>query len=500
MILWTFLSAFLGALVLLVLPASANRLARSVALVTSLAGLAVAVVAAMGFDQSPSADDFQYQVIADWIPAAGIGFHMGVDGISLAMILLTGVVAVAGVLFSWNVTQNPGRFFALFFLIIGGAYGVFLSLDVFLLLVFYEIVILPKYLLIAGWGSTNKEYGAMKLTMYSIFGSALALAGVIAAHIASGTGSFNWFVLAGASYAPAFQAWAFPLLFLGFAVLAGLWPFHTWAPTGHVAAPTAASMLLAGVVMKLGSYAVLRVALPLFPEGLRQWQGLFAALAAVGILYGALAALAQRDLKFVIGYSSISHMGFVMLGLVTFSMLGVTGGILQMVSHGVIASLLFAVVGRMIYDRTHTRDFDALRRMRLARALPFAALAFTIASVASMGLPGFSGFIAELTVLLGTWASIPWLLWIVAPGIVVTVAFTLRALVTAFFVEDASRDVSSDAAGGAECPALEPITWPEKLGTALLVVSTLWIGLFPGWLIALIQRALEGDIMRGILQ
>src|SRR4029434_6504004 len=229
------------------------------------------------------------------------------------------------------------------------------------------------------------------------------------------------------------QRWAFPILFLGFAVLAGIWPLHTWAPTGHVAAPTAGSMLLAGIVMKLGAYGGLRVAMNLFPQGFEMWRNWIAVLAVIGILYAAAVALRQSDLKFVIGYSSVSHMGFVLLGLATANALGVSGTVLQMFSHGVIAALLFAVAGRMIYRRTHTRDLDMLSSMNLSRALPFAAFTFVIASAASMGIPGFSGFAAEITILIGVWKTYPLAVWITGVGMVLIAAFTLRALKHTFF-------------------------------------------------------------------
>ena len=490
MIAWTFISALIGSVVLLLLPSERRALARWVALGTAGTGFAAALVAFCLFDRSASAAPFQFVFEREWIPSLGIGFHLGADGISLVLLLLTGLIAITGILFSWNIERSPNRFFALFLIIIAGAYGVFLSTDVFLLIVFYEIVILPKYLLIAGWGSTNKSYGAMKLTLYSIVGSALALAAIIATYVVAGQSSFDLFTLAGADYPVAFQVWAFPLMFVGFAILAGMWPFHTWAPTGHVAAPTAGSMLLAGLVMKLGAYGALRVAMPLFPEGLAQWQGIFAALAAFSILYGALAALAQRDLKFVIGYSSISHMGFVMLGLMTLSLIGVSGAVLQMVSHGIIAALLFGVAGRMIYDRTHTRNLDELGRLGLARKLPFAAVAFLIASVASMGLPGFSGFVAELTVLLGTLDDSPRLLLIVGPAIILTGAFTLKAMQATFFSDGPlERD-----------PPLNLITLPEKMGAGLLIAATLIVGLWPMPFLNLILRSFDSPLMRVLFE
>lgn len=491
----TFLSAFAGAGLILLLPERLASLARWIALVAALVGLGFATTAFLGYDNGPAAPHFQYLTHIPWVPALGISFSTGADGISVVMLLLTGIIAVTGVLFSWNVPHRPRAFFAFFLTIIAGVYGVFQSFDLFLLFVFYEIVIIPKYFLIAAWGSTNREYGAMKLTIYSVAGSALVLLALIATYAASGAHSFDLFTLADHSkthFAPAFQAWAFPVMFIGFAVLAGLWPLHTWAPTGHVAAPTAVSMLLAGVVMKLGSYSALRVAMTLFPHGLDQWRLIISVLATTGIVFGALVALAQKDLKFVVGYSSIAHMGFVLLGLMTLNLAGLGGSVLQMFSHGIIGGLLFAVVGRMIYDRTHTRDMAALGQMNLVKTLPFAAFTFTIASVASMGLPGFSGFIAEFTILAGSWKSFPLLLIPVGVGVVVTVAFTLRALQRTFFP-------SGNQPAGDHHP-LDPITLPEKLGAFLLMASTLFAGLCPSVLLDPILRSFQSPLMHQLIR
>lgn len=485
----TFLTAFAGAALVLVLP---DRLARWIALGAALAGLSCAVRAFAGYNLA--GEPFQHLSQVPWIPALGISFFTGADGISLAMLLLTGIIAVTGVLFSWNVTHRPKAFFAFYLVIIGGVYGVFQSLDIFLLFVFYEIVIIPKYFLIAGWGSTNREYGAMKLTIYSVAGSALVLLALVATYVAAGAQSFDLFTLANphaAHFTPSFQTWAFPVMFLGFAVLAGVWPLHTWAPTGHVAAPTAVSMLLAGVVMKLGSYSAMRVAMTLFPQGLDQWRMLFAGLAVAGIVLGALVALAQKDLKYVVGYSSIAHMGFVLLGLMALNPAGLSGSVLQMFSHGIIGGLLFAVVGRMVYDRTHTRDMAELGRMDLAKALPFAAFTFTVASVASMGLPAFSGFVAEFTILLGAWTAFPALLVPAVIGAIITAAFTLRALQKSFFPTIAAH----------ETPAVLPaITFPEKLGAFILMAATLGVGLFPAVLLQPIMRSFQSPLMHQLFR
>src|SRR6266446_4956552 len=255
--------------------------------------------------------------------------------------------------------------------------------------------------------------------------------GILAAYVTAGSLDLNQ--LSQFQFSPQLQSWAFPVLFLGFAVLAGIWPLHTWAPTGHAAAPTAGSMLLAGIVMKLGSYAGLRVAMNLFPQGFQMWGKWIVLLGVIGIVYAAAVALRQRDLKFVIGYSSVSHMGFVMFGLAAATALSVSGAVLQMFSHGVIAALLFAVAGRMIYRRTHTRELDVLAGMNLSRALPFAAFTFVVASAASMGIPGFSGFAAEITILIGAWKTYPGAVWITGAGMVLVAAFTLRALKQSFF-------------------------------------------------------------------
>jgi NADH-quinone oxidoreductase subunit M len=425
---------------------SAGALAKGASSAGSLVALAVAVAGlALGVQGFAAGMGQPRTVIVDlpWVPSMGIHFLLAADGISRVLVLLTGLAAVAGVLFSWNIELRTNEFFAFFLALIGGVYGVFLSFDLFLLFVFYEIAIVPKYFLIAIWGSTRREYAAMKLALYSFAGSAMVLIGLLAAYATAGSHSTGLIELAHAGLPVSFQMWCFPLVFTGFAILAGMWPFHTWAPTGHVAAPTAASMLLAGVVMKLGAYGCLRVGIALFPRGLDPWgfslhrHRLLArrlcVLAVVGIVYGALVALAQTDFKFVIGYSSVSHMGFVLLGLMTLNQIGVTGAVMQMFSHGIIAGLLFAIVGRIVYERTHTRQLAELETMHLSKRLPFAAWAFVIAGMASMGLPGFSGFVAELQVLVGAWKVNPW--WVAAAGvgIVVGVAYTWRAMQKAFF-------------------------------------------------------------------
>jgi len=515
MLAWTIYSSFLGAALVCCLPRNKGRGARVLALVAALAGLGCAMGGALQIAKAPG--ELHTIVRQPWIATLGIEYYLAADGISLTLVLLTGIAAVAGILFSWNVEHRTREFFAFYLVLIGGVYGVFLSFDLFLLFVFYEIAIIPKYFLIAIWGSTRREYGAMKLALYSFVGSAMVLVGIIATYVVAGGKTMNLVELAQVPFPHHFQLWVFPLVFVGFAVLAGLWPFHTWAPTGHVAAPTSASMLLAGVVMKLGAYGCLRVALMLYPSGLDDWssrvlgfgswQGVLSVLAVIGIVYGAMVALVQRDFKFVIGYSSVSHMGFVLLGLLAMNAIGTSGAVLQMFSHGILAGLLFAVVGRMVYDRTHTRELAKLEQMDLSRQLPFAAFTFTVAIVASMGLPGFSGFVAELQVLVGAWHAFPTLAVITGLGILVGVAYSMRVLQKAFFGEHRTPNLapvgtSPDTSLGRTAVSTKPsylgglgrISIPERLGAALLIGSSLVIGLYPSLLLNLIVPSLSSPL------
>ena len=491
MLAWPIYISLFGALVCLLTPSERAAQARWTALLTAVAGLVAALIGTRQFWAAGELEGLTTITQLPWIPTLGIEYFLGADGISVVMVLLAGIAAVSGVLFCWNISHRTGEFFAFYLALIGGVYGVFLSFDIFLLFVFYELAIIPKYFLVAIWGSTNKGPASMKLVLYSFIGSALVLIGLVAAYVVSGGHTTNLVELAKYQFPETFQVWAFPLVFVGFAVLAGMWPFHSWAPTGHVAAPTGASMLLAGVVMKLGAYGCLRVAMTLFPEGAAAWKWPLAVLAVIGIVYGATVALVQKDFKFVIGFSSVSHMGFVLLGLATLSNIGLSGAVLQMFSHGIIAGLLFAVVGRMVYDRTHTRNLDDLEKLNLSEAMPFVAVTFVLAGLASMGLPGFSGFVAELQVLIGAWQSFPKLTILCGVGIVVGVAYTMRAMQRAFY-----SDVQAEAAAHHE--PFEPVTIPERIGTTLLLACTILIGLCPSLLMKLIVPCIESPLFDGL--
>ena len=489
MLAWTIYLCWIGAIGLLLLPRQSAREARWLALSATVAAAALAVIGALG--HAPD-EGVMTVVQKPWIVPLGIEFHLAVDGISLALLLLTGVASIAGVLFSWNVTHRSTEFFALYLVLIGAVYGVFLSFDLFLLFAFYELVIVPKYLLIAIWGKGARAYAAMKLALYTFAGSALVLLGMVAVFVMAGADTMNLLVLAERPLPLEFQTWALPVMWIGFAVLAGVWPLHTWAPTGHVAAPTAASMLLAGVIMKLGAYGALRTSITLFPDALQVWQGPFGYLAAAGIVYAAGVSLVQRDFKYVIGYSSVSHMGFVLLGLVSLNGLGTAGAVLQMVSHGVLAGLLFAVVGRMVHDRVHTRDLEDLRGLNLRRQLPFVAVVFGLASLAAAGFPGFSGFVAELSVLSGSWRDLPVATILAGFGILLGMGYSLRAVNAAFL------DISPVAVGPTK--VLPSVTVPEKVGAAMLLGFSLWIGLYPQWMLGLITSSYQSPLWKVLIE
>lgn len=423
----------------------------------------------------------------NWFPSWNISFHLGVDGISVAMILLTAFVVVAGVLVSWNVTKMTKEFYFLLILLSLGAYGFFISLDLFILFFFLEIAVIPKYLLIGIWGSGKKEYAANKLALMLMGGSALVLVGLLGIYFSGTPHSFDMMKLSQMNIPVNIQMICFPLLFVGFGVFTALFPFHTWVPDGHSAAPTAGSMFLAGISMKLGGYGCLRVATYLLPEGAKAYATIIIVLAVIAILYGAFATMMQRDLKYINAYSSVSHCGFVLLGIGMLTKTAITGAVMQMVSHGLMTALFFAVIG-MIYERTHTRQVDEMSG--LLKRMPFIGTVLFIVGLCSLGLPGLSGFVAEMTVFMGSWqhpdtfrrvATI-----LACLSIVVTAVYILRAVTkTAMGPLKAGFDMLSDA------------TWNEKLAALILIAGIIAIGVAPFWLNDLVSPG-AGVIMNKI--
>lgn len=426
---------------------------------------------------------YQFIETYNWLPVLGVSLKFGVDGMSAPLVLLTGVVMLTGVLISWGIDDRPREFFAFLFILASGVFGVFVSLDLFMLFFFYELAVFPMYLLIAIWGwIKTREYAAMKLTIYLFIGSVVALVGALAMYFANGqnTGiyTFDMLLLEKAGFSTDFQILWFLPVFLGFAVLGGIWPFHNWSPDGHVAAPTAVSMFHAGVLMKLGAFAALRVGIMLLPEGAKHWQWLIFAFAMVNVVYGAFIAMIQTDMKYVIGFSSVSHMGLVVLGFATLTPQGMTGAGLQMFSHGVMTALFFAAVG-MVYDRAHTREIAKLGGM--AKPLPWVAIGFIIGGLVSMGMPGFSGFAAEFPIFLGVW-QYQWLAAIVASiSIVITAAYVLLVIRRVFFGE-----VPVEFEGH-----IGPISPLDKVAIVTLCSFMIVIGLFPAVMVPMISLGVQ---------
>jgi NADH-quinone oxidoreductase subunit M len=427
-----------------------------------------------------SGQTLQFVEQLPWLPQVGINYILAVDGISLPLLVLNGIVIFTGALISWNIEERAREYWVLLLLLAAGVYGVFVAVDLFLLFVFYELAVLPMYLLIGIWGSTRKEYGAMKLTLYLMGGSALIIVGMVALYFTSGIRTFDMRVLAQTALFPqSVQALFFVPLFLGFAVLAGMFPFHTWSPTGHVAAPTAVSMLHAGVLMKLGAYGCLRVAMWILPEGAVAWLLPIAVATLVNALYGASIAMVQRDFKFMIGYSSVSHMGLTLMGLAAGNAIGITGAVLQMFAHGIMTALFFAVVGRMVYDRTHTRQFPELGG--LFQVMPFAGVVFIIAGLSSMGMPGLAGFWAEFNIFMGMWQRYPLIAVLAGISIPITGGYILRAMYQAFFGEVKNP----------EFRRLPKLTWQEYAAAGVLAAVLIVSGLYPAYLTEPISASVQ---------
>lgn len=427
---------------------------------------------------------FQHQF--NWFPKLNISFHLGVDGISVAMILLTAFVVVAGVLVSWNVEKMTKEYYFLLILLSLGAYGFFMSLDLFILFFFLEVAVIPKYLLIGIWGSGKKEYAANKLALMLMGGSALVLIGLLGVYFTGGQRSFDLLTLSHNAIPLEIQKILFPLLFVGFGVFGALFPFHTWVPDGHSSAPTAGSMFLAGISMKLGGYGCLRVATYIMPEGAKEYSDIIIVLSTIAILYGAFATMMQKDLKYINAYSSVSHCGFVLLGIGMLTKTAITGAVMQMVSHGLMTALFFAVIG-MIYERTHTRQVSEMGG--LMKVTPFISTVLFIVGFCSLGLPGLSGFVAEMTVFMGSWEK---------PGTVyriATIAACLSIVVTAVYI---LRAVARTAMGPLKesFSGIKDATWNERLAAILLIAGILAIGIAPFWLNDLISPGSEVIIQR----
>ena len=421
---------FVGAVLIMFTARHRPLLVRMIAVVATGISLVMAILTYIAYDRE--AAGFQFYEELALVPPLGIKYQLGVDGMSLLMVLLTGIIIFAGSFASWTVKERSQEFYALLLLLVTGVFGVFVSLDLFVLFLFYEIAVLPMYLLIGIWGSSGevrpqgifgwamrrtgvgtKEYAAMKLTLYLLFGSAFILVGILALYVAAGSSSFSFLEMELTEFDPGLQSWVFLAFYIGFGILAGIWPLHTWSPDGHASAPTAVSMLHAGVLMKLGAYGVVRLGMGLLSDGTLQWAWLVGGIACINIVYGALSAMAQTDLKYVIAYSSVSHMGVVMLGAATLTEHGLNGSVFQMFAHGIMTGLFFALVG-LVYEKAHSREI--FKMGGFGRMMPGIATAFTVGGLSSLGLPATAGFVAEFLSFLGAWQSAH--SWWLFPGVI----------------------------------------------------------------------------------
>ena len=451
-----------------------------------LLGLSVALVAMyLGERSAGNGAEMLFTADAVWYAPLNIHYSVGVDGISVAMLLLSSVIVFTGVFASWKMSPLPREFFAWFSLLSIRVFGFFISIDLFTMFMFYEVALIPMYLLIGVWGTGRKEYSAMKLTLMLMGGSALLLVGILGIYFHSapegGQLSMNILEISKHTIPMSAQYLFFPLTFVGFGVLGAMFPFHTWSPDGHASAPTAVSMLHAGVLMKLGGYGCFRVAIFLMPEAANELAWIFLTLTGISVVYGAFSAIKQTDLKYINAYSSVSHCGLVLFAILMLNQTAMTGAVLQMLSHGLMTALFFALIG-MIYGRTHTRD---VREMGgLMKVMPFLSVCFVIAGLASLGLPGLSGFVAEMTVFVGSFEhtdTFHRVFTIVAcSSIVITAVYILRMVGKVFYGSVLNKDHL----------ALTDAVWFERLSVVVLIVAIAGLGMAPLWVSNMINDSL----------
>jgi len=429
----------------------------------------------------PEGNALQLQYVTDvpWLPALGIRFIIGADALSILMCVLASIIVFTGILMSWNI-ERPKEFFAMIQILGAGVLGGFLSFDLFLFMVFYKVEALAMYLAIAGWGTGRKDYCGKKLIITLAFGSVLALTVIIAMYFEGGIGSWDIRNLADVRFSNSFQMWAFPMLFMGFAVSGALFPFHNWSPDGHSAAPTAVSMFAAGVMMKMGCYGCLRIAMYLMPEGARVWLPYIVLLVLFNVAAAAFIAIRQRDLKYIIAYSSISHLGLVFLGLCAANLISIKGASLQMLSHGFLTGLFFACIG-MIYSRTHTRMIDEMGG--LMKVIPVIGVGFVIAGFTGLGLPGLSGFAAELPIFMGSLRAGNIAVQIVAVLAIISIT------TTAVYILQTINKVFSGPLNP-KFEILPKLTAPEKIVLGIYFVCLFGMGLFPGWISKFLDTSL----------
>ena len=430
---------------------------------------------------------FTYSVA--WFPSLHIAYSVGVDGISVVMLLLSAIIVFTGTFASWQAMSNHKEYFIWFTLLSTGVFGFFISVDMFTMFMFYEVALIPMYLLIGVWGTGAKEYAAMKLTLMLMGGSALLIIGILAIYFFSGATTMNINEIAAMANIPEnVQNIFFPLLFIGFGVLGALFPFHTWSPDGHASAPTAVSMLHAGVLMKLGGYGCFRIAMYLMPSALDTWAPVFLILTTISVVYGALSACVQTDLKYINAYSSVSHCGMVLFALCMVTQTAITGAVIQMLSHGLMTALFFAVIG-MIYHRAGTRDVRYLGG--LMKVVPFLAVSYVVAGLANLGLPGFSGFVAEMTIFVGSFQNADTF------HRVCTIVACTSIVVTAVYILRVVGKILFQKIPNPEFLKLTDATWDERLAVGGLIFCVAGLGTAPFWAQEIIYDAV-GPIIQHI--
>jgi NADH-quinone oxidoreductase subunit M len=487
-------------LAIFLVPSSRARWIRGLAAAGTGVALVTALVAFATFESAPTPDlpeaqwkagdhVYKHVVRADWVPDLGLSFKLGVDGMGMALVLLTAFTIFTGVFVSFRIQERVKEYYVSLLALVTGVFGVFTSLDLFWYYFFYELAVIPMFLLIGVWGSTTRtvdqRYATMKLVLLLSAGAVVALVGLIAVYVKAG--SFDMVALERFRFDASFQTVWFPVIFLGFATLVPMWPFHSWSPAGHAAAPAAVSMLHAGVLMKLGAYGALRIACTYFPQAAHTYLPWVGLLCCMNIVYGGLVAVWQRDMKLIIGYSSSSHMGYVLLGIASMTAVGLEGAVFLMVAHGLMTALAFGLIG-WFYDQTHTRMLDDLGG--LMRTMPFIGTCFVIAAMASAGLPGFANFVSEMMVIVGAWESTS--IWTKVPailaiwGLVITGVYLLRAVKDIWYGEPKAR-----WQGLRDARRLE-----ERLPYVVLVAALLVFGFWPQPMLRVIHQGTAPLITR----
>ena len=440
----------------------------------------------LGDRAAGATDEMLYTASFSWFEPLHIKYSVGVDGISVAMLLLSSVIVFTGTFASWKLQPLTKEYFLWFTLLSLGVFGFFISIDMFAMFMFYEIALIPMYLLIGVWGSGKKEYAAMKLTLMLMGGSAFLMCGIFGIFYGAGGNTMNIVEIAnhtGGAHAIALsqQCIWFPLTFIGFGVLGALFPFHTWSPDGHASAPTAVSMLHAGVLMKLGGYGCFRIAMYLMPEAANELGWIFLILTGISVVYGAFSACVQTDLKYINAYSSVSHCGLVLFAILMLNTTSCTGAVLQMLSHGLMTALFFALIG-MIYGRTHTRDIRELNG--LMRIMPFLSVGYIIAGLANLGLPGFSGFIAEMTIFVGSFQNADTF------HRVLTIAACCSIVITAVYILRVVGKILYGTCTNEHHLKLTDATWDERFSVICLILAVAGLGLAPLW----VSNMIEGGV------